>query len=75
MGLFHLCSANKGADQLHTYCVLVFTYAEKNFSHDATHIGWVFDNESKMISITTSEESMDTHLNGSNGGIQCFTQK
>ena len=34
-GLFYLCSENKGADQLHSYC---FAYAKSRFSHDASQI-------------------------------------
>ena len=40
-GLFHLCSKNKGADQLQVYCAadraFVFVYAKRRFSHNAAH--------------------------------------
>ena len=34
-GLYHLCSENKGADQLR---VFVFSYAKRLFSHDAAYL-------------------------------------
>ena len=42
-GLHYLYSENKGADQLHSYCLqlictFVFTYAQSRFSYDAAHI-------------------------------------
>ena len=42
----HVCSENKGADQLHGYLTadlhLVFTNANSRFSHDAAPISLVF---------------------------------
>ena len=38
MGLYHLCSQNKGADQLCGYCAagrrLIFSYAKRRFPYD-----------------------------------------
>ena len=43
MGLYDLCSKNKGADQLCGYraqliCGIVLAYAKSRFSHDAAHM-------------------------------------
>ena len=42
-GFYYLCSENKGADQLRSYCaadqLLCFRiYAKRQFSHDMSHI-------------------------------------
>ena len=40
IGLYYLCSENKGADQLHGYCAIctfVFACAKSRFSHDTGH--------------------------------------
>ena len=42
-GLYHLCTENKGADQLHDYCSddlrLCFSHMQKNrFFHDIAHL-------------------------------------
>ena len=41
-GLFHLCSENKGADQLRRYCAadlrLCFHICKSRFSHDEAHM-------------------------------------
>ena len=41
-GLYHLCSENKGADQLRSYreliCAFVLACAKGRFSHDAAHL-------------------------------------
>ena len=41
-GLYHLCSENKGADQLAVpaklICAFVFAHAKSQFSHDMAHI-------------------------------------
>ena len=37
-GWYYLCSENKGADELCGYCVFVFAYAKRWFSHDVAHL-------------------------------------
>ena len=43
--MYYLCSANKGADQLRSYCSadqrLFFAYVKIRFSHDAAHMSLV----------------------------------
>ena len=66
MGLYHLCSENKGAAQLlRSYCAvylrLCFPYAKGRFSHEAAHLilcaifAIVYANEQIGLSLTWLE--------------------
>ena len=52
MGLFYLCSQNKGADQMCGNCAadwhqFVFAYAKCRFSHDVAHAGFKLGPDSR----------------------------
>ena len=58
-GLYHLCSENKGADQLrgHRVCVFVFAYAKSRFSHTMAHL-WV----NEVICLTGGHQTTQTSV-------------
>ena len=57
VGLYYLCSENKGADQLHSnaqlICGFVFAYAKIGFPHDAAHLCLSWSGTPEMFSHKT----------------------
>ena len=46
--MYYLCSKNKGADQLRSYCTFVFAYAKIRFSFNTAHIFQYTDRKNPM---------------------------